>query len=152
RTGRGSPSARALRSAPAQNVSPAPVRMATESDGSPSKTRKAEASADAVAASTALRRSGRSMVTTRMLSCDSVRTVMAARECRPGSRTRQRPRSAEGVDELELGDAVEVPEEDPRLGADSSRQRRQVGLRVVPAGPADVQREALVDLGGEADG
>src|SRR5437764_9102436 len=62
-TGRGSPVARALRSAPAQKVPPAPVRTATARLGSASKPAKASARAPAVGPSTALRTSGRSMVT-----------------------------------------------------------------------------------------
>ena len=58
RTSPATPPARALRSYPAQKCPPAPVRMATESDGSPSKVRNADESAAAVAASTAFRRSG----------------------------------------------------------------------------------------------
>jgi hypothetical protein len=53
-----------LRSAPAQKAPPAPVSTATAAPGSASKVRKASASAAAVGPSTALRRSGRSMVTT----------------------------------------------------------------------------------------
>src|SRR5208282_463854 len=53
----------AFRSAPAQKNPPAPVRIATESDGSESKRRNASASAAAVGRSTALRASGRLIVT-----------------------------------------------------------------------------------------
>ena len=53
----------ALRSAPAQKVPPAPVSTATAASSSASNARKASASADAVGPSTALRASGRSMVT-----------------------------------------------------------------------------------------
>src|SRR5215217_4133948 len=60
----GSPAAIALRSAPAQNAPPAPVSTATAAPGSRSKARNASARAAAAGASTALRRSGRSMVTT----------------------------------------------------------------------------------------
>src|SRR5215211_7340284 len=60
----GSPAAIALRSAPAQKAPPAPVSTATEAPGSRSKARKASARAAAAGPSTALRRSGRSMVTT----------------------------------------------------------------------------------------
>src|SRR5205823_4304153 len=58
------PPATALRSAPAQKVPPAPVRMATAAVSSASKVRKASANAAAVGPSTALRTSGRSIVTT----------------------------------------------------------------------------------------
>jgi hypothetical protein len=63
-TGRLSPSAIALRSAPAQNAPPAPVSTATSAFGSESKRWKASNKARAVARSTALRLSGRSIVTT----------------------------------------------------------------------------------------
>ena len=53
-----------LRSAPAQKVPPAPVSTATDRSGSASKRRKAATSSSAVGRSTALRTSGRSMVTT----------------------------------------------------------------------------------------
>ncbi len=55
--------ATAVRSAPAQNVPPAPCRTATAAPSSASNARNASASAAAVGPSTALRRSGRSMVT-----------------------------------------------------------------------------------------
>ena len=61
--GRGSPSEKANRSAPAQNVSPVPVSTATRAASSPSKCSKASSSNRAVVPSTALRRSGRLMVT-----------------------------------------------------------------------------------------
>src|ERR1035438_645116 len=64
----------AFRSAPAQKVPPAPVSTATCSVSSASKDRKASASAAAVAASTALRASGRLMVTVRMESLRLVST------------------------------------------------------------------------------
>src|SRR5262245_39809661 len=57
------PSANALRSAPAQNTPPAPVRIATCALSSASKARNASASASRVGSSTALRRSGRLIVT-----------------------------------------------------------------------------------------
>ena len=63
-TGRRSPSDSALRSAPAQKLPPAPVSTATEALSSSSKALKAANSAAAVAESTALRRSGRKIVTT----------------------------------------------------------------------------------------
>ena len=53
----------ALRSAPAQNVPPAPYSTATDCDASASKARNASARAAAVGPSTALRASGRSMTT-----------------------------------------------------------------------------------------
>ncbi len=62
--GRRSPSATALRSAPAQNVPPAPVRTATARSSSWSKATKASRNWSAQTLSTALRRSGRLMVTT----------------------------------------------------------------------------------------
>jgi len=62
--GRRSPSATALRSAPAQNVPAAPVKMATEPSSSRSKAKKASRNPSAQRLSTALRRSGRVMVTT----------------------------------------------------------------------------------------
>src|SRR5262249_18437430 len=62
-------SATPLRSAPAQNVPSAPVRIATLSESSASKRRKAAASRAAVGPSTALRTSGRLMVT---MAIDSV--------------------------------------------------------------------------------
>src|ERR1022692_1086402 len=70
----GRPAAIAFRSAPAQKVPPAPVSTATCSVSSASKDRKASASAAAVAASTALRASGRLMVTVRMESLRLVST------------------------------------------------------------------------------
>ncbi len=60
------PSTRAWRSAPEQNDPAAPVSMATLSASSASKRRNAAASASAWSRSMALRRSGRSMVTTTM--------------------------------------------------------------------------------------
>ena len=62
--GRRSPSATALRSAPAQNVPFAPVSTATERSSSSSKAKKASLSWSAQTLSTALRRSGRLTVTT----------------------------------------------------------------------------------------
>ena len=62
--GRRSPSATALRSAPAQKVPSAPARTATERASSQSKATKASRSWSAQTLSTALRRSGRLMVTT----------------------------------------------------------------------------------------
>ena len=62
--GRRSPSATALRSAPAQNVPAAPVSTATERSSSPSKATKASRSWSAQTLSTAFRRSGRLIVTT----------------------------------------------------------------------------------------
>src|SRR5919201_1781907 len=57
------PAAMALRSAPAQNVPPAPHSTATRASASASNARKASASAAAVGPSTALRTSGRSRTT-----------------------------------------------------------------------------------------
>ena len=56
------PLATALRSAPAQNVPPAPVKMATQALSSFSNSRKAAASCVAVSESTALRTCGRLIV------------------------------------------------------------------------------------------
>src|SRR5882724_5034993 len=53
----------ALRSAPAQNVPPAPVSTATAASGSASKSANASVSAAAVGPSTALRTPGRSRMT-----------------------------------------------------------------------------------------
>ncbi len=53
----------AFRSAPAQKQPPTPVSTATARSASPSKRRKASASSAAVGPSTALRASGRSMLT-----------------------------------------------------------------------------------------
>jgi len=64
-----------FRSYPAQNVPPVPVRIATDCDSSASNARKAWASAAAVAGSTALRISGLSMATTKMLSRRYVRML-----------------------------------------------------------------------------
>ena len=66
----------AFRSAPAQNVPPAPVSTATVAAGSASKARKASASAAAVGPSTALRASGRSMTTVVTGPSGSMRTLM----------------------------------------------------------------------------
>src|SRR4051794_21260868 len=66
------PAAIAARSAPEQNVPPAPVSTATVSSSSASKSRNADSSASAVARSTALRVRGRSIVTTRVRSCTAV--------------------------------------------------------------------------------
>src|SRR6266545_980031 len=77
----GAPVAIAFRSAPAQNAPPAPASTATELSGSASKARKAPASAAAVGPSTALRRSGRLMVTTvtgPSRSTSTVRSAMAS--------------------------------------------------------------------------
>ena len=71
----GSPLATALRSAPAQKVPWVPVRMATSSVASASKSRNAAASAAPVALSTALRACGRSMLTTSVRARRSHRTV-----------------------------------------------------------------------------
>src|SRR3712207_1174236 len=60
----GTPSVSARRSAPAQNVPPAPVSPATRADSSASNSSNAASSAAAVGPSTALRTSGRSIVTT----------------------------------------------------------------------------------------
>src|SRR5438874_217693 len=57
------PAAMAFRSAPAQNVPPAPHSTATRAAASASNARKASASAAAVGPSTALRTSGRSRTT-----------------------------------------------------------------------------------------
>src|SRR2546428_5268938 len=70
------PEATAFRSAPAQNVPPAPVRTATASASSASKRRNASTSAPAVGSSTALRTSGRLMVTTATSPSVSNRTVL----------------------------------------------------------------------------
>src|SRR5438132_517551 len=70
------PAATAFRSAPAQNVPPAPVRTATASPSSASKRRNASTSAAAVGSSTALRTSGRLMVTTATSPSVSNRTVL----------------------------------------------------------------------------
>ena len=59
----GAPAAMALRSAPAQNVPPSPVRIATSQRASASNARMASASCRAVARSTALRAWGRCSVT-----------------------------------------------------------------------------------------
>src|SRR5438552_937659 len=70
------PAATAFRSAPAQNVPPAPVRTATASISSASKRRNASTIAPAVGSSTALRTSGRLMVTTAISPSVSNRTVL----------------------------------------------------------------------------
>jgi hypothetical protein len=74
----GAPEAIAFRSAPAQNAPPAPVSTATAAFWSASKARKAPASAAAVGPSTALRRSGRSIVTTVTGPSRSTSTVRSA--------------------------------------------------------------------------
>src|SRR5262249_32332852 len=74
----GSPAAMALRSAPEQNVPPAPQRTAPRASGSASKARKGPARASAAARSTALRTSGRSRTTVVTGPCFSTRTGMAA--------------------------------------------------------------------------
>src|SRR5437667_8767947 len=70
------PEATAFRSAPAQNVPPAPVSTATASPSSASKRRNASTSTAAVGSSTALRTSGRLMVTTATSPSVSNRTVL----------------------------------------------------------------------------
>src|SRR5205807_5158185 len=70
------PAARAFRSKPAQNVPPAPVSTATASCGSASDRAKLSAKAAAVSESTALRTSGRSMVTVRTAPSTPLRTVL----------------------------------------------------------------------------
>src|SRR5688572_30724834 len=67
----------ALRSAPEQNVPPAPHRTATRWTPSASNDSKAETSAAAVGPSTALRRAGRSRTTVVTGPAISTRTVMA---------------------------------------------------------------------------
>src|SRR5262249_20307057 len=69
------PSDTPFRSAPAQNVPPAPVSTATGEESSASKRRKASASAAAVGPSTAFRTAGRSMVTIVTAPSRSQRTV-----------------------------------------------------------------------------
>src|SRR5262245_13308195 len=71
------PSATPFRSAPAQNVPPAPARAATAASVSAPKRRNAAASAAAVGPSTALRTAGRSMVMTYAGPSRSSRTVGA---------------------------------------------------------------------------
>ena len=83
------PSDTAFKSAPAQNVPPAPVRIATRWSSSASKARNASASEAAVGRSTALRTAGRSIVTIVTGPSCSTRTVMAS-----SSRTSARARSA----------------------------------------------------------
>jgi len=61
----------ALRSAPAQNVPPAPVRTAADIESSRSTRLKASTRAEAVGPSTALRTLGLSMVTTATAPSDS---------------------------------------------------------------------------------
>src|SRR5919108_3304286 len=72
------PAAMALRSAPAQNVPPAPHSTATRASASASKARKASASAAAVGPSTALRTSGRSRMTVVTVPARSTRTLTRA--------------------------------------------------------------------------
>ena len=67
----------ALRSAPAQNVPPAPQSTATAASGSASKARKASASARAVGPSTAFRASARSRTTVVTAPTRSTRTPIA---------------------------------------------------------------------------
>src|SRR6516164_617104 len=67
----------ALRSAPAQNVPPAPQSTATCADSSASKSRNASARAAAVGPSTAFRASGRSRMTVVTGPDRSARTLMA---------------------------------------------------------------------------
>src|SRR5450755_2681790 len=70
------PRATVRRSAPAQKWPPEPVRTATRAVASASKARKASARARAVGPSTALRTSGRSIVTTQTSSPRSTRTLV----------------------------------------------------------------------------
>ena len=74
----GSPAAIAFKSAPEQNVPPAPQSTATRASGSASKARKESASDSAADRSTALRTSGRSRMTVVTGPCFSTRTGMAA--------------------------------------------------------------------------
>src|SRR6267143_1438338 len=70
------PDAIAFKSNPAQKVPAAPVSTATESSSFALKSLKAACSALAVSGSTALRTSGRSMVTVRTAPSTSVRTLL----------------------------------------------------------------------------
>src|SRR5437879_8283066 len=70
------PVAIAFRSNPAQKVPAAPVSTATNSSSFASKSLKAASSALAVSGSTALRTSGRAMVTVSTAPSTSVRTVL----------------------------------------------------------------------------
>ena len=70
------PVPKALRSAPAQKVPPAPHSTATRASASASKARNASASARALGPSTALRACGRSMITVVTAPCFSTRIAM----------------------------------------------------------------------------
>ena len=80
----------ALRSAPAQKFPPAPVSTATAASSSASKSRKASARAAAVGPSTALRASGRSMVTVVTGPSRSTSTFIAHLTSSPRSSRRAR--------------------------------------------------------------
>src|SRR5688572_9700072 len=77
------PVAMALRSAPAQNVPPAPHSTATRAVSSASKARNASASAAAVGPSTALRTSGRSRMTVVTTPARSTRTLTRSALAQP---------------------------------------------------------------------
>src|SRR3954451_669167 len=82
----------ALRSAPAQNaIPPAPVRTITRASSSASKRSSAASSASAVGPSTALRRSGRSIVTTAAAPRRSYRTGSGMRRAYGPANGENRP-------------------------------------------------------------
>ena len=89
----------AWRSAPAQNVPPAPYRTAADASSSASKARKASASAAAVGPSTALRRSGRDSTTVVTGPARSTRTALAIRPL-PAASASAASRSRTSVPEM----------------------------------------------------
>src|SRR5260221_13372901 len=132
------PAANALRSAPAQKTPWAPVRMATLAVSSSSKVRNASASASRVGSSTALRTSGRSIVTMRTGPSFSMRTVgLMQPPCRGvgvGSGLDDRHHEADGREDVADAHAF-------RLGADLHD-----GLAAVVDLPADLPAFRLLAL------
>src|ERR1017187_5082244 len=140
----------ALRSAPAQNVPPAPHSTATRASGSASKSANAATSTAAVGPSTALRTSGRSrtMVVTRP--AWSTRTVIVGLADLPGVIARQQGGKVPvalllacflklGRHQLVMAGPDHLPEQaDRRVGeigavepGEGKRVRRIVGMRIV---------------------
>src|SRR5262249_24613593 len=135
------PDEMAFRSAPAQNAPPAPVRTATDRLSSAAKARNASASASAVARSTALRTSGRAMVTTVTGPSCSMRVVlMPDPPLRHASRRGARCRSVSRRTALR---SAPLHAADRRvLGMEP-----QVSLQPEQRGEVDVDHSAVADGG-----
>jgi hypothetical protein len=108
----------ACRSAPAQKVPPAPVRTPATRSSSASSSSNAASRADAVGPSTALRTSGRSMVTTRTGPSRSVRTavLVSSATFSPSS-----PGSVPDLVRSRLGGAAGAERPRPRAGTGGRR-------------------------------